>query len=45
MEDEGAEQSPIVPRAGFVSGHETNFDYTDDDVLSKAEAAFVAPGW
>ena len=45
MEDEGAEQSSLVPRAGFVCGHETNFDYTDDVVFSEAQAAFAVPGW
>ena len=43
MEDEGAGQFSTVPRTGFFSGNETNFEYSDDDVLP--EAVSSASGW
>ena len=43
MEDEGAGQPTTVPRTGFFSGHKTNFEYSDGDILP--EAVSSPSGW
>ena len=44
MDDETAPPQGTV--TGFVSGNETNFCYTDDDVIfSEVEAVVTPSGW
>ena len=43
MENEG--NPPNVPSVGFLSGNETTFNYTDDDVQSEAEFVRARAGW
>ena len=44
---EGEESSvPIFLTAGFVSGNETAFGYSDDDLVSsESDVGRTVPGW
>ena len=45
MEDKDA-VSPTVAATGFISGNETIYNYSDDDVVeSEVEVARVASSW
>ena len=43
MENEG--NPPHVPTVGFLSGNETTFNYTDDDVQSETDFVRARAGW
>ena len=46
MEDEETGSPLIVTATGFISGNETVYNYSDDDVVeSEVEVARVASGW